>query len=147
VARSSRSHHDYSSGESVSEVEMTEHEMCLEDVARVRSYSMVASSAFERLWYQTRELDRLGVQGALVECGVWKGGCIALMALAHMRSGAPKRMIRLFDSFQGLPAPDPRVDSILAVPHVGTCDATLEENVRLIEEIEYPQELVSYHPR
>ncbi|WP_422186242.1 TylF/MycF/NovP-related O-methyltransferase [Aquabacterium commune] len=40
--------------------------------------------------------------GAVVECGVWKGG----MALACARVFGPARQYRFFDSFEGLPPPD-----------------------------------------
>jgi O-methyltransferase len=50
----------------------------------------------------TVELERL--PGALVECGVWKGGCIGLMASVARDFGS-RRKIVLFDSFEGLPEP------------------------------------------
>jgi O-methyltransferase len=46
------------------------------------------------------EVDRVGVAGALVDCGVWNGGSTILMA-----SGAPEREVWAFDSFAGLPEP------------------------------------------
>lgn len=39
------------------------------------------------------------IDGAVVECGVWRGGMIAGLA----RILGPNRMYHLFDSFQGLP--------------------------------------------
>jgi hypothetical protein len=41
--------------------------------------------------------------GAIVECGVWRGGCAAVMAVAADRAAA-NRKIWLFDSFEGMPA-------------------------------------------
>lgn len=41
----------------------------------------------------------LGVEGDVVECGVWRGGMIA--AIAEL--AGKDRMIHLFDSFEGLP--------------------------------------------
>jgi hypothetical protein len=46
------------------------------------------------------EVDRVGLPGALVDCGVWNGGSTILMA-----SGAPHREVWAFDSFAGLPEP------------------------------------------
>jgi O-methyltransferase len=46
------------------------------------------------------EVDRAGVPGALVDCGVWNGGSTILMA-----SGASQREVWAFDSFAGLPEP------------------------------------------
>ena len=43
-----------------------------------------------------------GLQGALVECGVWNGGSAAVLADAIRKPG---RDVWLFDSWAGLPAP------------------------------------------
>ncbi len=43
--------------------------------------------------------------GDIVECGVWNGGCVGLLALANSAVPGPKRKFHLFDSFQGLPQP------------------------------------------
>jgi hypothetical protein len=47
-----------------------------------------------------REVERRGVRGAIVDCGVWNGGSSLLMW-----KGAPSRELWLFDSFEGMPAP------------------------------------------
>ncbi len=47
------------------------------------------------------ETECAGRPGSFVECGVWRGGCAAVMAMASAGSG---RRIWLFDSFQGMPA-------------------------------------------
>src|SRR5262249_40314204 len=41
--------------------------------------------------------------GAIVECGTWKGG----MAAALVEIGGPQRRYCFFDSFEGLPPADP----------------------------------------
>jgi O-methyltransferase len=46
------------------------------------------------------EVDRAGVPGALVDCGVWNGGSTILLSAA-----APERNVWAFDSFAGLPEP------------------------------------------
>jgi hypothetical protein len=51
------------------------------------------------------ELNRSAVPGDIVECGVWNGGCMALMMIANRRHRGPQRLFHLFDSFQGLPQP------------------------------------------
>lgn len=47
------------------------------------------------------ETECAGRPGSFVECGVWRGGCAAVMAMA---SAGSRRRIWLFDSFQGMPA-------------------------------------------
>ncbi len=46
-----------------------------------------------------------GLSGDVVECGVWNGGCVGLMALANSKLSGPSRKFHLFDSFEGLPQP------------------------------------------
>lgn len=50
-------------------------------------------------------INQEGIQGDVVECGVWNGGCVGLMALANLKKPGPKRRFHLFDSFEGLPQP------------------------------------------
>ena len=45
------------------------------------------------------------VPGALVECGVWKGGSMMAAALTLLRLGVSDRDLYLFDTFQGMPPP------------------------------------------
>lgn len=134
-------------------------EAAVKQAAAIVSESTMAS--FERLatlWQQVRYLDRNQIAGALVECGVWKGGCAGLMALAHLHSHAtPFREIHLFDSFQGLPRPDNAVDGEEAIAMaegnadgacipIDCCTAEMEDSRRLlIDTIGYPAELVKFH--
>ncbi|MEH2510507.1 O-methyltransferase [Nitrobacteraceae bacterium AZCC 1564] len=46
-----------------------------------------------------------GLAGDIVECGVWNGGCVGLMAIANSNHPGPHRRFHLFDSFEGLPQP------------------------------------------
>jgi hypothetical protein len=60
-------------------------------------------------------LNREGVSGDVVECGVWNGGCVGLMALANLRApGSIRRKFHLFDSFEGLPQPSSYDVDVLA---------------------------------
>lgn len=56
------------------------------------------------LYERTMEVERRQIPGALVECGVWRGGTSALIAFVSRRAGS-RRPIWLFDSFEGLPEP------------------------------------------
>ena len=128
-----------------------------EAMAIVEDYTMLSYQRMVTLWQQVRYLDRAGIPGCLVECGTWKGGASAMMALAHCRSGHPQRELHLFDSFQGLPEPDHANDGDLAVRYagerasgklrsIGKCAGSLEENKYLMSEIvKYPCALTHYH--
>ncbi len=84
-------------------------------IARIRPYSMVADEALITLYQQVAHCERQHIPGALVECGVWKGGSVGLMALASLRFGEGRRDLHLFDSFEGIPEPIAEVDGAKAV--------------------------------
>lgn len=123
----------------------------------VRPNTMVSYERLVTLWQQVRHVDRAQIAGALVECGTWRGGASAMMALAHLASGPATRPLHLFDSFAGLPQPDASVDGDAAVAYArgaaaGALDAigrlvgALEDNQSLLRErVGYPTELTHYH--
>jgi O-methyltransferase len=49
-----------------------------------------------------RLIENNKIQGCFVECGVWRGGCAAVMAIVAKESGS-NRKTWLFDSFEGMP--------------------------------------------
>ncbi len=127
-------------------------------VTLVHNYSTASYERLATLWQQVRYLDKYRIPGALVECGVWKGGAAGLMALAHMHSTTePFRIFHLFDSFEGLPEPIGEFDGGVA-PEVaaGSCNGKLvaigqlaaaqsDSEQLLSEKICYPRDLVRYH--
>lgn len=77
---------------------------------RIRQATMTSPARCRLLWGQCLQTFDRGVPGAIVECGVWRGGSSALMALAARRAGVA-RMFHLFDSFEGLPEPSENDDA------------------------------------
>lgn len=49
-------------------------------------------------------VDR-GVEGDMVECGVWRGGSMQAVARTLLDRGVDDRELHLFDTFEGMPAP------------------------------------------
>jgi hypothetical protein len=45
------------------------------------------------------------IPGAIVECGVWKGGCMAIMAETLAKHGSVNRDLYLYDTFAGMSEP------------------------------------------
>jgi O-methyltransferase len=61
---------------------------------------MLSSRRGRVLLAAARQVERSGVPGAIVDCGVWNGGSSVLLS-----RGAPSRQVWAFDSFEGLPRP------------------------------------------
>src|SRR6266576_3586394 len=113
----------------------------LPSLARARTLFLARNAtmtSFQRcasLWQLTGQLLKRNVPGALVECGVWRGGSAGIMGCASRHAGKT-RPLHLFDSFEGLPEPGPE-DGSYAVDYSGgkaegrlatiaKCDAGLE---------------------
>jgi len=74
---------------------------------RVRPYTMVPRPALVELARQVRAVLEAGVPGAFVECGTWRGGSSFLMADLLRLAGDTTRKVWMFDSFEGIPPPEP----------------------------------------
>ena len=140
-----------------------------EMIQLVRDHTMTTLPRLITLYQQVRYCETMGIAGAFVECGVWKGGAIGLMALANLRHGATRRELHLFDAFSEICEPDATVDGLRAVrevralalngggvqgrlePLTGIYDSiggpgTLDENRLLLEEtIGYSPGQIRYH--
>lgn len=71
---------------------------------QVLLHTMVPLPALRNADRLAREVESEGIEGAVVECGVWRGGCAAVLAEAVRQTGG-HRKLWLFDSFEGLPEP------------------------------------------
>jgi O-methyltransferase len=90
---------------------------------RQSGYTMLGCRRGRTLYRLARDVERLGIPGALLDCGAWNGGSSALLS-----AGAPSRAVWAFDSFEGLPPPGP-IDKYADVDWIDNCRAA-EENVR-----------------
>ena len=84
-----------------------------EDIGSVKYYSMTSQ---ERLVSLSRAVDWLvseQIAGDIVECGVWKGGSMMLVAKRLVRKGVLDKKLFLFDTFEGMS--DPGADDISSV--------------------------------
>lgn len=75
-----------------------------------RPYTMTSVERMFAMYQAVRYLEEAKIEGAIVECGVWRGGSImiAIATLNLLKSRG--RDIFLFDTFEGLPQPDPVLD-------------------------------------
>ncbi len=70
-------------------------------LARIREYTMTSPENIEVMTRVLQENDANGIEGDIVECGVWKGGNIILA-----RAYSPQRVCWAYDTFSGMTAPD-----------------------------------------
>ena len=90
---------------------------------------MVAAEAVVDLCRAVEHVVELEIQGAIVECGVYRGGCMMAVALTLSRLGA-ERDLYLYDTFEGMPAPgdgDVSHAGVQGNRYTGACRASLEE--------------------
>jgi hypothetical protein len=127
----------------------------VETIERALPYSMTSWARLLGLVEATEYVARHGIPGALVECGVWKGGSMLAVALTLARLGATDRELYLFDTFEGLPRPGERDVTNSGQPALETwqevargeeasdwCRAGIEEVRRVMESSGYPPERI-----
>jgi O-methyltransferase len=68
----------------------------------VRDHTMLSYPRLASLYGLAEEIERCGIPGAYVECGVARGGSAGVVGTALARPG---RELWLFDSWEGLPEP------------------------------------------
>lgn len=99
-------------------------------ILKVKPYTMISYLRLSNAYCLAKLAEENGSRGAFVECGVWKGGCVALMGFVaeQAKSG---RKIWLFDSFEGLPAPGKKdtadKDGVSPEDHTNKCIASMED--------------------
>jgi O-methyltransferase len=71
----------------------------------VAPYSMTSVERLLALIQAVRHIVRSEVPGALVECGVWKGGSMMAMAHTLIGEGDTSRNLYLYDTFEGMSEP------------------------------------------
>lgn len=138
-------------------------------ISIIKDNTMLSKRRLVTLYQQVVYCETNKIDGDFVECGVWKGGAIGLMALCNMRFSSKRRNLHLYDSFTEICEPDPSVDGERAIqdinrlmgkknqtegrliPLKGIYDnyggpGTLEDNRDLLEKkIGYPNNKIFYH--
>jgi hypothetical protein len=137
-------------------------------ISVVRKQTMVPREGLLSLYQQAFFCETNELAGDFVECGVWKGGAVGLMALVNLEHGRIRRHIHLFDSFEAICEPDEAIDGQRAldevrmwaknggtkgrlVPLEGFYDrsggpGTVEENERLlVHTIGYDPRYIHFH--
>jgi O-methyltransferase len=77
---------------------------------RVRSFSMTSFERLYALYKAVDYIDRAGIAGDIVECGVWRGGSMMMVAHTLLARKRTDIDLYLFDTYEGLPRPDEAKD-------------------------------------
>jgi O-methyltransferase len=125
-------------------------------IERVKAYSMAGAERLYSLCTSIRYIVDSEIPGAVVECGVWRGGCMMAAALTLLERRATDRDLYLYDTFEGMTAPtnmdqDFRGDAaeeIIARQHHGDasrwCRAGVDEVIENMRATGYPMERVHF---
>jgi len=100
---------------------------------------------------------KYNIPGDMVECGVWKGGSIMAMALKLIELADTNRNLYLYDTFEGMPAPeenDIRATGQLAIEKFKNlkinndsskwCYSSLEEVKENVYSTNYPKDKIHF---
>jgi hypothetical protein len=119
--------------------------------AKIRPFTLVELERNYALYQSMKYIISSGIDGDLVECGVWKGGSAMLMAYVLLEAGITNRKIFLYDTFEGMVAPGPKDGDFeknewnkMKSGSGGStwCFSSEEETRRNMQSTGYPQEKV-----
>jgi O-methyltransferase len=74
-------------------------------VKRVRRDTLTSAERIAAVCDATAYVADAGIEGAFVECGVWRGGSMMAVALTLLERGVDDRDLYLFDTFTGMTEP------------------------------------------
>src|SRR5712692_8861439 len=75
-----------------------------------KKFTMTSVERLFSLYKAVQYVVKSELPGDFAECGVWRGGSMMLVAHTLNRLGDRRRRIYLFDTFEGHPKPDAKLD-------------------------------------
>jgi O-methyltransferase len=124
-----------------------------EIVQAVRPWTLTGPERIYALIQAVRYVSKNGIAGAIVECGVWKGGSMAAVARSLMQLGDVSRDLYLFDTFEGMSEPTAkdvdytgaRADDVMrADPGYRCANAPLDGVKEVMYGTGYPKEKIHF---
>jgi len=73
--------------------------------AKCQDFTMTSTERLYSVYNSIRYISENKIEGAVVECGVWKGGSSMMAALSLKKHSDTARDMWLFDTFEGMSAP------------------------------------------
>jgi O-methyltransferase len=125
-------------------------------IRAVRPRTMTAHEKIHALVLATRYIVDHEIPGAIVECGVWRGGSMQAVARALLARGITDRDLHLFDTFEGMTEPTaedramdgtPAAELLARSPRTARvwAEASLEDVREGMAETGYPADRIHYH--
>jgi hypothetical protein len=123
---------------------------------RVKPYTLTSPERIAALREAVRYVVRAGIPGDVVECGVWRGGSMMVVALTLVELGVTDRDLHLFDTFTHMPFPGEEDVDLFGVPAADAYEAasaaeafrylTLDEVRAALVATGYPEERMHFVP-
>ena len=104
----------------------------------VKPYTQLGYRRLANIYELAARLEKEGLKGDFVECGVWKGGAAAVLAYQASRA-KPPRKVWLIDSFAGMPEPTGQDGPMIGKMVNGRTEGRLHPvgiNVASLEQVE-----------
>jgi hypothetical protein len=98
----------------------------------IRPFSMSSPERLYNVHQAVKYIVAADIPGALIECGVWMGGTMMMVASTLVALGTTDRMLYLYDTYAGHPRPDPDLDrDLYDHPAVADWERETEHGSRL----------------
>jgi O-methyltransferase len=88
----------------------------LNEYARCSQFTMTSIERMYALYRSVKYVVESQIPGAVVECGVWRGGSMMLAARTLLLAGVDDRELYLFDTYKGMSQPTERDVSWTGAP-------------------------------
>jgi len=104
-------------------------------LATVSPYSMVHETGIIFSMAAVVYALKNNLPGVLLECGTWRGGCaVAMLLVQRELYGAIRKPVYMLDSFEGLPAVEPRDGPLAAQWQAGADKEKFFDNCKAAQE-------------
>ncbi|MDJ1468594.1 TylF/MycF/NovP-related O-methyltransferase [Cytophagaceae bacterium DM2B3-1] len=102
----------------------------IEIYKKCRPYTLTSVERMYAAYKATEYIISQNITGAIVECGVWKGGSTMVMIYTLLARGITNRQIYLYDTFEGMSEPTTKDKTIDGESAFGTWkdSQTTQEN-------------------
>jgi hypothetical protein len=122
-------------------------------VKLVQAFTMTSPERIAAICDAARYLVANGIEGSVVECGVWRGGSMMAIARTLLEAGDTSRDLYLYDTFAGMSEPTDRDADVRGRTaaqgmhrfgrndegNSNWCNASLQDVTRNLQRVGYPE--------